>query len=281
MADLLAGDLPLLHSLKNKFPKDYDDVVSTYYDNYVNGTTEAASTALTKVKILSIIATLRPLADDDFFDVGNDSRRKGGDVHAAGGGVTGQLVPYRDPECDCQVATRFEGRIHGDTIEGTYTAGTILIYEHDSTAGHRVTCIFLNDGVDASAGKDVCVRPGDPAWDLAKLYLLQGAAYHVQFVVHPALHFPMDAVNAITKSAVPVTHPLLQLLLPHSGYQLPLDHAVLESAESLVRYSSLTYAASSGNVRSTLTMPSRRRVNTPSAGVKGEITSSSATSPGA
>ena len=44
----------------------------------------------------------------------------------------------------------------------------------------------------------------------------------------------MDAVNAITKSAVPMTHPLLQLLLPHSGYQLPLDHAVLESAESVV-----------------------------------------------
>jgi len=120
------------------------------------------------------------------------------------------------------------------TIEGTYTAGTILIYEHDRTAGHQVTCIFLNDGDDASAGKDVCIRPGDAAWDLAKLYLLQGGAYHVQFMVHPALHFPMDAVNAITKSAVPVTHPLLQLLLPHSGYQLPLDHAVLESAESLV-----------------------------------------------
>ena len=127
------------------------------------------------------------------------------------------------------------------TIEGTYTAGTILIYEHDrtidkrdGTARHQVTCIFVNDGSDGSATKDVCVRPGDAAWDLAKLYLLHGAAYHVQFVVHPALHFPMDAVNAITKSAVPVTHPLLQLLLPHSGYQLPLDHAVLESAESLV-----------------------------------------------
>jgi hypothetical protein len=64
MADLLAGDLPLLQSLKDRFPKDYDEVVSTYYDNYVNGTTEAESTALTKVKILSIISTLRPLADD-------------------------------------------------------------------------------------------------------------------------------------------------------------------------------------------------------------------------
>ena len=116
-------------------------------------------------------------------------------------------------------------RLISKTIEGTYCAGTVLIYEHDRAAGHEPVCIFVNE---------VCIRPGDAAWPLAKIYLLQGAAYHVQFVVHPALHFPMDAVNAITKSSVPVTHPLLQLLLPHSGYQLPLDHAVLESAESVV-----------------------------------------------
>lgn len=116
-------------------------------------------------------------------------------------------------------------RLITKTIEGTYCAPTVLIYEHDRQAGHQPMCIFVNE---------VCIRPGDAAWPLAQIYLLQGAAYHVQFVVHPALHFPMDAVNAITKSSVPITHPLLQLLLPHSGYQLPLDHAVLESAESVV-----------------------------------------------
>jgi hypothetical protein len=64
MADLLAGDMPLLQSLRDRFPKDYDEVVSTYYNGYVSGTPEAQATALTKVKILSIIATLRPFADD-------------------------------------------------------------------------------------------------------------------------------------------------------------------------------------------------------------------------
>jgi hypothetical protein len=43
-------------------------------------------------------------------------------VRAAEGGVTGRLVPYRDPECQCMVDTRFEGHIHGETIEGTYTS---------------------------------------------------------------------------------------------------------------------------------------------------------------
>jgi hypothetical protein len=64
MADMLAGSLPLLQSLRDRFPKDYSEIVSTYYSSYVNGTPEAEATALTKVKILSIIATLRPLADD-------------------------------------------------------------------------------------------------------------------------------------------------------------------------------------------------------------------------
>jgi hypothetical protein len=42
-------------------------------------------------------------------------------VRAAGGGVSGRLIPYRDPGCDCLVVTRFEGQIRGDTIEGTFT----------------------------------------------------------------------------------------------------------------------------------------------------------------
>lgn len=41
-------------------------------------------------------------------------------VRAAGGGVSGRLTPYRDPECDCVLITRFEGRIQGDVIEGTF-----------------------------------------------------------------------------------------------------------------------------------------------------------------
>lgn len=43
-------------------------------------------------------------------------------VRAAGGGVTGRLKPYRDPDCDCTVDTRFEGHLEGDRIEGTFTS---------------------------------------------------------------------------------------------------------------------------------------------------------------
>jgi hypothetical protein len=41
------------------------------------------------------------------------------------GEITGELAPYRDPDCDCRALTRFRGRLRGDLIEGsfvTYTA---------------------------------------------------------------------------------------------------------------------------------------------------------------
>lgn len=43
-------------------------------------------------------------------------------VRASGGGVSGQLVPYRDPECDCTLITHFEGDLHDDVLKGTYTS---------------------------------------------------------------------------------------------------------------------------------------------------------------
>jgi hypothetical protein len=79
------------------------------------------------------------------------------------------------------------------------------------------------------------VYPSDGlAWNLAKVYALQAAIYHMLFIVHPALHFPMDSVNAITKTAVPQNHPLFQLLYPHTALTLPLDNSVLEGAGSPV-----------------------------------------------
>ncbi|HJQ83474.1 MAG TPA: hypothetical protein VKA21_05320 [Candidatus Binatia bacterium] len=41
-------------------------------------------------------------------------------VRAAGDSVHGVLDPYEDPECGCTLWTRFDGRLHGDAITGTY-----------------------------------------------------------------------------------------------------------------------------------------------------------------
>jgi hypothetical protein len=110
-------------------------------------------------------------------------------------------------------------------LEGLHCAPTQVFITGDPAG--TLHCVAI-----AVAG--VAITPADPAWGLAKIYALQGAAYHMLFVVHPALHFPMDSVNAITKTVVPYTHPLFQLLYPHTSYTLALDNAVLESEQSVV-----------------------------------------------
>ncbi|HEX9611740.1 MAG TPA: hypothetical protein VF978_07605 [Gemmatimonadales bacterium] len=41
-------------------------------------------------------------------------------VRVSGDEVSGELAPYRDPECGCALHTRFVGQLRGDVIEGTY-----------------------------------------------------------------------------------------------------------------------------------------------------------------
>ncbi|MEM6958644.1 MAG: hypothetical protein AAF645_23375 [Myxococcota bacterium] len=72
------------------------------------------------------------------------------------------------------------------------------------------------------------------AWNTAKFFVFQGAAYSTLFTEHPNLHFPFDAINAITKSAVPMEHPLFQLLEPHLRFQLQLNWGVLQSDASVI-----------------------------------------------
>lgn len=97
--------------------------------------------------------------------------------------------------------------------------------------------IFSCDSIKflkTATSNELVVTPNDKAWNLAKVYACQGAAYHALFVVHPALHFPMDSVNAITKTSVPKIHPLFQALFPHTTYTLTLDNKVLEGKDSIV-----------------------------------------------
>jgi hypothetical protein len=115
-------------------------------------------------------------------------------------------------------------------LPGTYCAPVVCRFFQQNNRFYCVSITFLKTGTHS----ELLVTPGDKAWNLAKVYACQGAAYHALFVVHPALHFPMDSVNAITKTAVPHIHPLFQALYPHTTYTLQLDNAVLESAFTVV-----------------------------------------------
>jgi hypothetical protein len=54
-------------------------------------------------------------------------------VHTGAGTVNGRLNPYRDPECDCEVLTAFQGKLKGDVIEGEYT--TTRVEGRDTVTG--------------------------------------------------------------------------------------------------------------------------------------------------
>ena len=121
--------------------------------------------------------------------------------------------------------------IAGATLPGTFVANVLCVFTRDSVS-YQFSCVHIE--VPGGPISPLLIRPGDPAWNLAKAYALQGASYLGLFVVHPALHFPMDTVNAITKTAVPHTHPLFQLLSPHSSYALAVNNAVLETEDGVL-----------------------------------------------
>ncbi len=117
----------------------------------------------------------------------------------------------------------------GATLPGTYAWRVSCVFTHTD---NQYSCVRIE--VPRPSMSPLEVTPGDPAWNLAKAYALQGASYVGLFVVHPSLHFPMDSVNAITKTAVPRTHPLFQLLHPHSAYALAVNNAVLETEDGVL-----------------------------------------------
>lgn len=73
------------------------------------------------------------------------------------------------------------------------------------------------------------------SWELAKYFVLQGCAIAATLVVHPLIHFPLDSVNAVTKTALPMWHPLFRLCWPHLRFTLPLENAVLNFGSSLLQ----------------------------------------------
>jgi len=83
--------------------------------------------------------------------------------------------------------------------------------------------------------RNYIVTPADgDLWSLAKFIVMQGASIHLNVAEHPKLHFPMDAINAVTKTALPKKHILFQLLYPHLELTLSLNYQVLNNPTSLL-----------------------------------------------
>lgn len=128
-------------------------------------------------------------------------------------------------------------------LDGEYVAPSIVYLSRPQTPApgqeydFRVEAIRIFAQTQQGGPYDhgALLTSGDgKAWQLAKYFALQGALVRINLIDHPMVHFPFDAINAITKSVLPKSNRILQLLLPHLFLSLPVDNAVLKGDYSLL-----------------------------------------------
>jgi len=115
-----------------------------------------------------------------------------------------------------------------ETFKGMYVSPTKTLLEETSPEKFKIISIWMDKTAEVITPQD-----GD-AWELAKYFVLQGGALCATMVVHPLQHFPLDSINAITKTALPKEHVLFKLLHEHMRFTLPLENAVLNFKMSLL-----------------------------------------------
>lgn len=113
-------------------------------------------------------------------------------------------------------------------FKGIHVSPTKTLLEEVGPEKFKVVCIWMGKTASVLSPDD-----GD-AWELAKYFVLQGGALCATMVVHPLQHFPLDSINAITKTALPKEHTLFKLLYAHMRFTLPLEYAVLNFKMSLL-----------------------------------------------
>lgn len=115
-------------------------------------------------------------------------------------------------------------------FKGIYVSPTKTLLEEVGHHQFKVICIWMDKTREVFTPDD-----GD-AWELSKYFVLQGGALCATMVVHPLQHFPLDSINAITKTALPMKHTLFKLLHAHMRFTLPLENAVLNFKMSLLHH---------------------------------------------
>lgn len=114
-----------------------------------------------------------------------------------------------------------------EPVPGVFVASAIALFARNASRQYRLVAITLGDRVFRTEDAE--------DWELAKLFALQGAGVLTTLLGHPRLHFPIDAVNAVTKSALPSAHVVHQLLAPHLRLALCVNNHVLHGNGSVLK----------------------------------------------
>jgi len=212
----MVEDLP-----RSEVQEFFGTIVERYNHNVTHDWPQAARHCLLQ-------PYLQPVSDQDFV------------WRLAETGLSYALNPTLDP-CDQEsfgemLAARNGGRFFKvdfsamagfKSYKGIYTAPTVTLLRRGE-AGLTAVAIKINDLV---------LTPGDThAWQLAKYFVLQAAATLITLCQHPRLHFPMDSINAVTKTALPKSHVIFRLLEPHLRFSLPLNRSTLYHPKSIVSH---------------------------------------------
>ncbi|WP_042820828.1 hypothetical protein [Yersinia wautersii] len=104
-------------------------------------------------------------------------------------------------------------------LPGVYSAPTVTLFKRiNKTIGVPLAMII----------NGLILTPKDGySWELAKYFALQGILTVSTLAQHSKLHFPMDAISAISLTSLPTQHLLYKLLTPHTRIQLAINQAVL------------------------------------------------------
>lgn len=81
---------------------------------------------------------------------------------------------------------------------------------------------------------EVFTKDDGEAWRIARYFLLEGAIQRINLIDHTEVHFPPDAINAITKTVLPRDNLVLKLLRPHMWLSMCVNNTVLEGQRSLI-----------------------------------------------
>ncbi len=107
------------------------------------------------------------------------------------------------------------------------TAPSVVLFRRLADQRYEVAAIAVDDAVFGPTDKG--------AWTLAKYFALQGAGVITTLMMHPKLHFPSNAVDAITRTRLSDGSVLKQWLLPHFRLALAVNYAVLYGEQTVLK----------------------------------------------